>query len=572
MSNGNKKDSNESPKKGGQFSALMKEVFRYFNEDDSDNPMIALGTENSGSSWELTSKDLPAKNGPLGQAGESERDTVDMKTLPDDRKAKYRIFEQMAKDSLISTALDIHLAHAYSVDLKTGKAITLKIKEGREAEADYVNRLQYEVVDPFNKNIMSWGRVMAKLGVCYIRPHAETGKGIVDWECNYYTLPSNIREYERAGQTVGFTSDNLKKKDSGGEIVLAEPWMLIPLKMPNWTPSVDKEPLHFSTKEFSLFDDGYHRIPVETQNYGVSLLENVYEPWCQIIEGLKSLMASRNNASHIDRFISVNTAGLDIANAAEYINLVTNQIKKDKEQAARKASKGGILPTVWNSIFPSMNDGKGGVTIDTQVISPDIQHIEDIMFNLKRFAGGIGIDPSMLGFSDMLAGGLGEGGFLRTSIHSALKALMLRRAADTAVQRSIDIHTAYRDGKVWPIEDRPYELVFNSMSTAIAIEENDANESKASYVSIVTSIIDMIENGSLSKSETYKNYVLTNQLNFSTEDAKKIIAELAVKLPEDEVLLESLRVPSHLRNKDFIRNAVMDVFSELGTVSENDDE
>ena len=37
--------------------------------------------------------------------------------------------------------------------------------------------------------------------------------------------------------------------------------------------------------------------------------------------------------------------------------------------------------------------------------------IDDIMLHAKLLAGALGVDLSMLGFADTLAGGLGEGGF-----------------------------------------------------------------------------------------------------------------------------------------------------------------
>lgn len=540
----------------------MKEVFKYFNEDDADNPLIVLETQNTGEIWERQGvNNLEQKPATLSHGGESERDTIKQYKLPKDRIAKYRVLEKMSKDTLVSTALDIHLAHAFSVDLKTGRAITLKPKPG--ADESYVNSLQVEVVDPINDILMNLGRVMCTFGVGYARPHCSEKVGISSWEYNYHTLPFNIREYEKAGELTGFTSENLKRKDHGGNIELAPPWALVGMKLPNWIPSMTSEPVRYSAEPFSLYDDAYHRTPIETQNYGQSLLETVYEPFMHIQDSLLSLIASRNNASHIDRFVTIPTDGLDIGKAAEYINTVTSQFKKDKEQAAKKANSTGILPTVWNHIFPSMQNAKGSVTVDTQTISPDIAHIEDVMFHLKRFAGGIGIDPSMLGFSDMLSGGLGEGGFLRTSIHSALKALLLRKAAYQFTQRSIDIHTAFKDGKVWLPVDRPYTIEFNSMSTAIAIEEAEAREAKANYASIIVTVLDTLENSPISKSETLKETIYTKLIDFDDDLVKKIIEELALSTAQDTPLMEAMKISKNNQNEQYIRDVIFDVFSEV---------
>lgn len=558
-------------KTGGEFTAklskLMRQIFPYHNENDQNDPTIVIETSNSGERWNVPGQGAPS-NEPtaLGANGETDRDRIFIKRLPDDRMGKYNHFAEMAEDSTIAAALNIHIGHAFSVDIKTGKAITLKPKT--EADAEYVAKLQAEVIDPINAHIRNWIKPTCEFGVNYIRPHAELGKGIVTWESNYYTLPTNIREYERAGQLAGFSSENLTKKEQG-EIRLAEPWALIPLKLPNWTPSIHKEPVQFSARAFSLYDDAYRRTPMETQNYGQSLLETSYESWYWLREALKSLIASRQLAGKKDRFVTVSTAGLDTARAAEYINLVTSQLKSDKEASLRQQEKSGLVSSVWNAIIPLMGD-KGGVNIDTQTMSPDIQHIEDIMFHLKRLAGTLGVDPSMLGFSDLLAGGLGEGGFLRTSIQSAMTANLLRSAAFEFTQRSIDIHTAFRDGKVWLPEDRPYEICFNSMSTAIAQEEEAARETRANYATVVASVLDLIEQGAMAKSGKFKTHLYTNILELDPELTKEILAELAKKTSEDKAMMESLQVPQHLQNERYVRDIILDVFSELNT-GDNDD-
>lgn len=47
---------------------------------------------------------------------------------------------------------------------------------------------------------------------------------------------------------------------------------------------------------------------------------------------------------------------------------------------------------------------------------------------MKRLGGALGVDPSLLGFGDMLSGGLGDGGFFRVSVLAAVKANLIRAA------------------------------------------------------------------------------------------------------------------------------------------------
>ncbi|GAL07863.1 phage portal protein [Photobacterium aphoticum] len=372
-----------------KLNGLMKQLFPYFNESDQNDSTIHVEASNFNERWQVP--DVAANTPPttLGSNGDSDRDRYFIKKMPSDRMAKYALLAEMAEDATIDAGINIHLGFALSVDSKTNKAITLKPKT--EADTEYVAKLQAELVDPINEKIRNWLKPSCIFGTNYVRPYGEAGKGIVAWEASWDTLPINIKEYERAGQLAGFTSEKLVKKESGGGIRLAEPWALIPLKLDNWTPDIHQPPIQNGVQQYSLYDDTHMRRPMETQNYGRSILESSLESWCAMRESLISLLSSRVLASKKDRFVHVSTAGLDTARAAEYVNLVADQLKADKEASLRKSARASAISTVWNAIIPSMGD-KGGVTIDTQTMSPDIQHVEDIMFHIKRLCGSLGID------------------------------------------------------------------------------------------------------------------------------------------------------------------------------------
>ncbi|EGR1175742.1 phage portal protein [Vibrio parahaemolyticus] len=545
------------------LAAALKQAFPFFNENDDKESGISFesGAGYTGSPFHDRDNQLDESNGALTNDGRKSSDRFFLHKLPKDRFMLYPILKEMAEDSTIDAALNLHLGHALSVSNDHGMAVYLHPTD--EKYAEYVGRLNRELLAPINDNLMNWTYSTLVYGVNYVRPYTKEGVGITHFEANYYTLPNQIREYERSGELAGFTAEYLQTRANGEQVRLAEPWALIPLKMPIWRPDMDMPPVNYTGQRYSLYDDAYSRMPIETQNYGTSILLTCFEAWSMLRQSIAALGASRVNASLIDRMVAVNTDGLDAAGAAEYINMVADQMKQDRQEVVDRSRKLGFIPTVINTLLPFMGGAKGGLQIDTFTTDPNISHIEDIMFHLKRLAGTLGVDPSMLGFGDLLSGGLGEGGFFRASIQSALRANQIRAAVVKFVKRAIDIHTIYRDGKVWSDNDMPFEIRFNSLNTAIEQEKADAMESQANYATMLATVLDLIEQSPIGKSEKLKNHLYTSVIGLDSELAKEVISELAAQASKNDKMMESIGMTDQSEAERFVRDVVLDLLTEI---------
>ncbi|ELN6870632.1 hypothetical protein RZY50_004140 [Vibrio parahaemolyticus] len=545
------------------LAAALKQAFPFFNENDDKESGISFesGAGYTGSPFHDRDNQLDESNGALTNDGRKSSDRFFLHKLPKDRFMLYPILKEMAEDSTIDAALNLHLGHALSVSNDHGMAVYLHPTD--EKYAEYVGRLNRELLAPINDNLMNWTYSTLVYGVNYVRPYTKEGVGITHFEANYYTLPNQIREYERSGELAGFTAEYLQTRANGEQVRLAEPWALIPLKMPIWRPDMDLPPVNYTGQRYSLYDDAYSRMPIETQNYGTSILLTCFEAWSMLRQSIAALGASRVNASLIDRMVAVNTDGLDAAGAAEYINMVADQMKQDRQEVVDRSRKLGFIPTVINTLLPFMGGAKGGLQIDTFTTDPNISHIEDIMFHLKRLAGTLGVDPSMLGFGDLLSGGLGEGGFFRASIQSALRANQIRAAVVKFVKRAIDIHTIYRDGKVWSDNDMPFEIRFNSLNTAIEQEKADAMESQANYATMLATVLDLIEQSPIGKSEKLKNHLYTSVIGLDSELAKEVISELAAQVSKNDKMMESIGMTDQSEAERFVRDVVLDLLTEI---------
>ncbi|HDX6513207.1 TPA: phage portal protein [Escherichia coli] len=446
--------------------------------------------------------------------------------LPGERLQKYNILETMAKSPTISTALNIHIAHALAPSKKTGQAFILSPKDGSDAEA--VSRCEELTADlgaMINDGLPSWAMIMAIFGVSYVRPYAEQGWGITGIESSYYTLPHFVQEFYRGSQLVGFSGDYILDTHSLRRVI-TEPWNLVSMKNPYWTPQHKVIPVSYGTKGYSLLSEQADKPLMETQNYGTSFLEYSYEPYLNLCAALAALKSTRNNAAKIDRLIALTTNTLDPVNAANYTRGVSQALKRHSDLVAQRSINANAIPTVLNHLIPVMGDGKNGITIDTQSIPADISGIEDVMFHLRQLAASLGIDATMLGWADQMSGGLGEGGWQQTAIQAALRANWIRQAAQRTIYRLLDIHLAYKYGKVYTETNRPYDVQFNSMNTAIQEEENRELDARANFVAVISQIMDQIQNNpKLAGSDAFMRYLFTEQLHIDDDTLNTMIKE-----------------------------------------------
>lgn len=446
--------------------------------------------------------------------------------LPGERLQKYNILETMAKSPTISTALNIHIAHALAPSKKTGQAFILSPKDGSDAEA--VSRCEELTADlgaMINDGLPSWAMIMAIFGVSYVRPYAEQGRGITGIESSYYTLPHFVQEFYRGSQLVGFSGDYILDTHSLRRVI-TEPWNLVSMKNPYWTPQHKVIPVSYGTKGYSLLSAQADKPLMETQNYGTSFLEYSYEPYLNLCASLAALKSTRNNAAKIDRLIALTTNTLDPVNAANYTRGVSQALKRHSDLVAQRSINANAIPTVLNHLIPVMGDGKNGITIDTQSIPADISGIEDVMFHLRQLAASLGIDATMLGWADQMSGGLGEGGWQQTAIQAALRANWIRQAAQRTIYRLLDIHLAYKYGKVYTETNRPYDVQFNSMNTAIQEEENRELDARANFVAVISQIMDQIQNNpKLAGSDAFMRYLFTEQLHIDDDTLNTMIKE-----------------------------------------------
>lgn len=457
-----------------------------------------------------------------------------IRRMPIHRLQKYATLRAMAKDPTIDSALKMHISHALSTNSETGEIISIDTVDGSDHEK-IVKDLRATFKPLLNANLEKWAYGAALMGWQPLRVYGEPGVGVTQVRHDYYTLPDFTSRFERVGNLAGFASSWQQltgHERSKGLLRLMPPWSFVEIKMPNWQlDHFNREPHRHNGDAFTIDSDdwegeGY----IESQDYGTSLVETAFEPWVDLQEAILSLNMSRKNAANVERLIGVQTGKLNPTKAAEYLNTIGGQMRKASQAQAQQSLRKGYVQTVWNHIIPIFSAGQGQLDISTLEGKPDIAEIEDIKFHINRLGSAVGVEPALLGFGEQMSGGLGDGGFFRMSVMAAMKANMLRTAVENMIQRLFEIHVAYKYGKVFTEGERPWQVRFHSLNTAIAREQAEQAEQQVQFATSVTSLVQMIDPmmGSV-KIDEFQNWLFTDLMKVDEEKAKKILAKVKQK-------------------------------------------
>ena len=477
----------------------------------------------------------------IGGVSESDGDgELELSELPQNRLARYHVFRAMASDPTIDSGIKMHISHALSPKADTGEIISIESigDENDPIVLDLRNSLHHII----NEQCQFWAYNAYTLGVWFARVYGAEGVGIQQVRSDYYTHPQFINMYEHAGGVAGYVSAH-QQPESGG-IQLIEPWKIVPFRIPMWKPAL-MEPIRVDASLFDLSNDDYESDTImESQNYGTSLLETAFGPWMDLHNAILSLNMSRKNASRLERMIGINTGKLSPQKAAQYLNIVAGQMKKVDKANAERSLKKGFIQTVINHLIPIFGDGRARLDISTIEGTPNIEAINDITFHINRLCGALGVDPSLLGFGENLSGGLGDGGFFRVSVMAAMKSQMLRYAIQTGVEQLCDIHIAYKFKKAYLPGEKPYRIVFNSVSTAMEREEMENRESRVQLATGIAQLVGMLDQEGLGYDKNFlENFLFTDIMKIDEEKFKvmfprKLAEEAAKKATEEAAAKE----------------------------------
>lgn len=385
-----------------------------------------------------------------------------------DRQSIYYKWAHMESDPICSTALMLLVTTALGGHETSGQLVF--IEKTPEAEKDKrLARVVDEIVDAvsplLNKIAFQAAYTGAGFGDSYARIYANS-QGVVDLYVDELVRPQLVQPFERGSRTVGYAvyvgERNFERLDVS---------QMARLKMPR-TQWVPQHGVYEKALRVALREDDVDRLPIMPSMAGGSLLYSAEEAYDNLAASLTGLVGQRWMDSIDEQMIGVNMESMTKEQQDQFIASVTGMLKRSKEIAEDAVKKGRPIMERIRHLIPIFGE-KQLVNIGGENRSGRASNIsiEDVMLHARLLAGALGVDLSMLGFADQLAGGLGEGGFFRVSAAAAERARVIRVALSDFFNQIIDIHTYRRFGVVFPDGRRPWNINFYGSISALEAEK-----------------------------------------------------------------------------------------------------
>lgn len=389
------------------------------------------------------------------------------------RQAVYLKYQQMLADPVVSGAVRNHVTAALGGHETSGDLVFIEAKpeaKKDKAASKLVEEIAQDLSTMFNRAAPTVAYNGAGYGDAYARLYPVKKMGLVDMSVDELMLPPLVQPYELGNKTVVCTvavGDRINEK-----LVMSQ---IARLKMPRmmYVP----QPLAIERAWRSrITEDDPEKLPLMPSLAGGSFLADAESQYNNFVAALQGLVGQRVLDSIDESIFTAEVAGMTKDQRQEFLESVKRMLLRSKKLADEAVMSGRPVLTRVRHMLPvasskqllqiqGVNAGGGSGGGRAGNIG-----IEDVLFHAKLLAGALGSDITMLGFADIMSGGLGEGGFFRTSVQSAERSRVIRVALADFFNSVIDIHVAYKYGVQYAESERPWQINFYGTISAMETE------------------------------------------------------------------------------------------------------
>lgn len=435
----------------------------------------------------------------------------------------YQKYHYMAGDPVIAAALRLHVTAALGGHETTGDTIFIeelppkevdgKLQPVNQETARIVSELKEDLTHIFNRISHQLAFNGAAFGDAYARPYLKEKVGIVDMYTDELVYPPLVQPYERANKTVGYVVSTGEKLTERLTIK-----QLLRVKMPRMLYVPQLRVVEKAAK-IALTQDDVDALPVLPSLVGGSFLDSAEEPYDNLVSAISGMVGQRLLNSIDENLVSANTEGMSKERRKEFLDSIKKMLTASKERAEKAVTENRPVTERIYHVIPTSSDKQLTQISQFSGTSGNASmSVEDILFHAKMLAGTLGIDLSMLGFADLLSGGLGEGGFYRMSAQGAERSRIIRTGLQNFFHDAIDLHTLYKYGWVFDPKDRPYAINFYGSISALENEKATSAMQKMNAGGMLVQTLDGLKN--LGLPEDAVDQLLEKEFGMDTGMAK----------------------------------------------------
>jgi hypothetical protein len=408
-----------------------------------------------------------------------------------DRQSIYDTWQGMLRDPIVGGAMRMHTTAALGGHETTGDLVFIEATPGDAGDDALVRELNNDLLRIFNRHAFQLAYNGACFGDAYARVYGVNGRGIVDICTDETMLPPLVQPYEQGNttrvcvvacgprQNVTLTMDQIVRLKMPRTAYVPQPMAV----EKNWRQRVE--------------EDDVEKLPLMPSLVGGSLLIDSEDQYQQFRTALLGMVGQRVLDSIDESLFTAQTAGMTKEQREEFVGSLTDVLKESKRVADEAVKSGRPLLARIRHILPIFQDKQ---LLQVQGLSSagggraGSIGIDDVMLHAKLLSGSLGTDLTMLGFADMMSGGLGDGGFFRTSAQAAERSRNIRTALVDCFDELINLHLMHKRGVRYD-GVRPWKVNFYGSISALETERQktaaDAMNTGAILVQVLTGVRDL---------------------------------------------------------------------------------
>ena len=408
---------------------------------------------------------------------------------PRTRRQIYTMWEIMQADPQVSEALSLHVTAALGGHESTGDMIFITpsdhIREGGRRAKELRKKVEREakhIAPLINRHVFSLARQAIAYGDSYARIYTDERKGVLDLMNNRFTQPSLIMPFEQAGRTIGFHA--LEDEDKQRTIAKLSLEQMLRVKMPR-IENIPQMALDVWQDRTTLVYDLRSDNPILPSEVGGSFLYPIEDAWRDVTISRAGLNNQQIADSVKQAFLTLNMEGMPAKQRQGYISSLTKMLKSYRDQIQDAFDGGEALYGTKYHVLPQYGEKQVIQSVGdlAQRVAPLNEGI--LMINLRRLAGGLGMDLSLIGWADMLAGGLGDGAAFHTSAQVMRRSMLIRQACIDAFNHLMSIHWGIKYNEWFEPQDYPWQFDFYSDQSAAATEMLNNKQNRANTLAII---------------------------------------------------------------------------------------